>query len=131
MYISTAMMNNYDMLKKSCREPLRYPSNLEWSCQRNSILQEYQSSIAAKKNDLFLSSNEEIYIIEPNSLDEDEYLPIPQMDDTFTLSAFKQEIVQSTAQLQKPLKQNRKDPHFCLMYFHLQALTKVPNADHL
>ena len=113
------MMNNYDMLKKSCREALRYPSNLEWSCQRKSTLQKYQSSIATKKNDLFLGSNKEIYIIEPNSLDEDKYLLIPQMDDTFTLSAFRQEIIRLTAYLQKHLQQNRKDPHFCLMYFHL------------
>ena len=56
-------MNNYDMLKTSCREPLRYPSNLGWSSQRKTTLQEYQSSITAKKDDLFLASNEEIYIL--------------------------------------------------------------------
>jgi hypothetical protein len=108
-------MNNYDMLKTSCRNSLHYPSNLKWSCQRKSNLQDYQSSITAKKNDLFLSGNEEIYIIEPNSLDEDEYLTVPQMDNTFTLSAFKQEIVRSPAHLHKHLQRNRKDPHFCLM----------------
>ncbi|RBR10784.1 uncharacterized protein FIESC28_09315 [Fusarium coffeatum] len=130
IYIATAMMNNYDMLKKSCREPLRYPSNLEWSCQRNSTLQEYQSSIAAKKNDLFLGSNEEIYIIEPNSLDEDGYLPIPQMDDTFTLSAFKQEVVRSPADLQKHLLKNRKDPHFCLIFLQSAHSRSELNCSH-
>lgn len=119
------MMHNYDMLKKSCRDSLHYPSNLEWSCQRKRTLQDYQSSIVTKKNDLFLSSNEEIRIIEPNSLDEDEYLPVPQMDDTFALSAFKQEVVRSPAHLQKHLQQNRKDPHFCMMYCYPQGLTKV------
>ncbi|KAH7191745.1 uncharacterized protein B0J16DRAFT_360676 [Fusarium flagelliforme] len=69
-------------LTESYRESLSYPSNLVRPSQRKSTLRDYHSSLIAKKNDLFLGSDEEIYIIEPTSLDEDEYLSVPETDDT-------------------------------------------------
>jgi hypothetical protein len=117
-------MNTYDMLKKSSREWFKYPSNLLRPGQRKSVLKDYESSIIANDKNLFLTSDEEIHVIEPASPDDDQYASVPQMDDILTLSSFKDEVIRSPANLHKHLQQNRKDPRYCLMYLNFPRLPK-------